>query len=140
MAVSSGTLNHSNSVTGATKSGITFDAQGHITAAVDLIASDIPVLDASKVTTGSFASDRIGAGAITATKLANKSTASIGETLPVAAFTGQIHQPTGQEFFLWDGNVWQSIGISAGAIILAGTYDANTNQVASVTEKALQLV
>ena len=36
LAVTSGTLNHSNSVTGATKSGITFDAQGHITAAVDL--------------------------------------------------------------------------------------------------------
>jgi hypothetical protein len=34
---------------------------------------------------------------------------------------------------MWDGNVWQSIGISAGAIILAGTYDANLNQVASVT-------
>ena len=134
LAVSSGTLNHSNSVTGATKSGITFDAQGHITAAVDLIANDIPVLDASKVTTGSFASDRIGAGAITATKLANKSTASIGETLPVAAFTGQLHfNPLDKNFFLWDGNVWQSIGISAGAIILAGTYDASTNQVASVT-------
>lgn len=134
LAVSSGTLNHSNSVTAATKSGITFDAQGHITAAADLIASDIPVLDASKVTTGSFASDRIGAGAITAAKLANKSTASIGETLPVAAFTGQIHfNPLDKNFFLWDGNVWQSIGISAGAIILAGTYDASTNQVASVT-------
>ena len=34
---------------------------------------------------------------------------------------------------MWDGNVWQSIGISAGAIILAGTYDASTNQIASVT-------
>ena len=55
LAVSSGTLNHSNSVTGATKSGITFDAQGHITAAVDLIASDIPVLDTAKITTGTFA-------------------------------------------------------------------------------------
>ena len=134
LAVTSGTLNHSNTVTGATKSGITFDAQGHITAAVDLVASDIPNLDAAKITTGAFTSDRIGAGAITATKLANKSTASIGETLPVAAFTGQLHyNPLDKNFFMWDGNVWQSIGISAGAIILAGTYDASTNQVASVT-------
>ncbi len=136
LAVSSGTLNHSNTVTAATKSGITFDAQGHISAAVDLIASDIPVLDASKVTTGSFASDRIGAAAITATKLANKSTASIGETLPVASFTGQLHfNPLDKNFFLWDGNVWQSIGISAGAIILGGTYNATTNQIASVTNE-----
>jgi hypothetical protein len=136
LAVSSGTLNHSNSVTGATKSGITFDAQGHITAAVDLIASDIPVLDTAKITTGTFPTDRIGAGAITATKLANKSTASIGETLPVAAFTGQLHfNPLDKNFFLWDGNVWQSIGISAGAIILGGTYNATTNQIASVTNE-----
>lgn len=134
LSVSSGTLNHTNVVAGATKSGITFDNQGHITSAVDLIASDIPDLDASKITTGSFDSNLIGAGAVTAAKLANKSTASIGETLPVAAFTGQLHfNPLDKNFFLWDGNVWQSIGISAGAIILAGTYDASTNLIASVT-------
>ena len=134
LSVTSGTLNHSNSVTGATKSGITFDAQGHITAAVDLVAGDIPDLDASQITGGAFDADRIAAGAITASKLANKSTASIGETLPAAAFTGQLHfNPLDKNFFMWDGNVWQSLGISAGAIILAGTYDANTNQIASVT-------
>lgn len=134
LSVSSGTLNHTNVITGATKSGITFDNEGHITAVVDLIATDIPDLDASKITGGTFDSDRIGNGAITASKLANKSTASIGETLPTASFIGQIHfNPLDKNFFLWDGNVWQSIGISAGAIILAGTYDANTNQIASVT-------
>ena len=134
LSVSSGALGITNSVTAATKNGITFNAQGLISAATDLVATDIPNLDAAKITTGSFASDRIASGAITATKLANKSTASIGETLPVAAFTGQLHfNPLDKNFFLWDGNVWQSIGISAGAIILAGTYDASTNQVASVT-------
>ena len=134
LSVTSGSIGITNSVTAATKSGITFNAQGLITAAVDLVATDIPDLDAVKVTTGAFSSDRIANGAITASKLANKSTASIGETLPVAAFTGQIHfNPLDKNFFLWDGNVWQSIGISAGAIILAGTYDASTNQVASIT-------
>ena len=134
LAVTSGTLNIDNTVTAATKNGITFNAQGLVTAAADLIATDIPSLDAAKVATGAFPSDRIASGAITAAKLANKSTASIGETLPVAAFTGQLHfNPLDKNFFLWDGNVWQSIGISAGAIILAGTYDASTNQVASVT-------
>ena len=134
LAVASGTLNHSNSVTAATKSGITFDAQGHITAAIDLVASDIPDLAATKITSGELPTARIADSAITAAKLANKSTASIGETLPVAAFTGQLHfNPIDKNFFLWDGNVWQSIGISAGAIILAGTYNATTNQIASVT-------
>ncbi len=136
LSVTSGTLNHSNSVTGATVSGITFDDQGHVTAATALVSSDIPSLDASKITAGTLSSDRIGADTITAAKLANKSTASIGETLPVAAFTGQLHfNPLDKNFFLWDGNVWQSIGISAGAIILAGTYDASTNQIASVTNE-----
>ena len=134
LAVSSGTLNHSNSVTGATKSGITFDAQGHITAAADLVASDIPNLDTSKINSGTFTSDFIASGAVTAVKLADRSTSSIGETLPSASFIGQLHfNPLDKNFFMWDGNVWQSIGISAGAIILAGTYDASTNQVASVT-------
>ena len=134
LAITSGTLNHSNTVTGATKSGITFDNQGHITAVVDLVASDIPDLAAAKITSGELPTARIADSAITAAKLANKSTASIGETLPVAAFTGQLHfNPLDKNFFLWDGNVWQSIGISAGAIILAGTYDASTNQIASVT-------
>ena len=134
LSVTTGTLNHSNSVTGATVSGITFDAQGHISAAVDLVESDIPDLSASKITSGTFATALIADDAITAAKLANKSTAQIGETLPVADFIGQMFfNPLDKNFFMWDGNVWQSIGISAGAIVLAGTYDASTNQVASVT-------
>ena len=140
LAVTSGTLNHTNTVTGATKSGITFDAQGHITAAVDLVASDIPDIDAAKIGTGEFPTERIADNAITANKLANKSTASIGETLPTAAFTGQLHfNPLDKNFFLWDGNVWQSLGISAGAIILAGTYDASTNQIEALTDEGVAL-
>ena len=134
LSVSGGTLDHSNSVTAATKSGITFDSEGHITAAVDLIESDIPDLDAAKIATGTLGADRLAGSSVTADKLADKSTSSIGETLPVADFIGQLHfNPLDKNFFLWDGNVWQSIGISAGAIILAGTYDASTNQIASVT-------
>ena len=140
LTVTSGTLNHSNTVTGATKSGITFDAQGHITAAVDLIAADIPDIDAAKIGSGQFATERIADGAITANKLGNKSTASIGETLPIAAFTGQLHfNPLDKNFFLWDGNVWQSLGISAGSIILAGTYDAAQNQIGALTDEGVAL-
>jgi len=134
LSVTSGTLDHTNSVTGATKNGITFDAQGHVTAAADLVAADIPNLDAAKVTSGTFAADRIADSSITSTKLANYATAQIGESLPVANFTGELFfNPLDKNFFLWDGNVWQSIGISAGAIVFAGTYDASTNQIATVT-------
>jgi len=134
LAVTTGTLNHVNSVTGATVSGITFDAQGHISAATALLATDIPDLDAAKITSGDLPTDRIADSAITASKLASYSTAQIGEALPVADFVGQMFfNPLDKNFFMWDGNVWQSIGISAGAIVLAGTYDASTNQVATVT-------
>lgn len=134
LSVTSGVLDHSNSVTGATISGITFDNQGHITAAVTLIASDIPELAASKITSGTFGTALIADGAINGNKLADYATAKIGEALPTADHIGQIFfNPLDKAFFLWDGNVWQPLGISAGAIVFAGTYDATTNQVASTT-------
>lgn len=129
-----GTLNHSNTVTAATVSGITFDAQGHISAAIPLVATDIPELDASKIGTGSLNIDRIADKSITRDKLADYATARLGETLPVADFIGQIFlNPLDKAFFMWDGNVWVPIGISAGQVVFAGTYNANTNQMASVT-------
>lgn len=129
-----GTLEHANSVTGATVSGITFDAHGHISAAVALQASDIPSLDASKIGTGSISVDRIAAKSITSAKLADYATAQLGETLPPANFIGEIFlNPLDKTFFMWDGNVWVPIGISAGQVVFAGTYNATTNLMASVT-------
>lgn len=134
LAVDAGTLNHSNTITGATVSSITFDNQGHITAASPLVATDIPVLDASKITTGEFATARYADASVTADKIADYANAQIGEALPVADHIGQLFfNPLEGSVFLWDGNVWQPIGITTGAIILAGTYDANANQLASVT-------
>ena len=134
---SAGAINHSNSVTGATNTKITFDAQGHVTAGTNLAASDVPDLDTAKITTGTFPTARIADDAITAAKLGDRSTATIAETTPDGgAFIGQCHlnSITG-DYFLWDGNVWQPIGISVGEIVLAGTYDANTNLVATVTSE-----
>jgi hypothetical protein len=134
LAIDAGTLNHANTVTGATVSSITFDNQGHITAAVPLVAADIPVLDASKITTGTFPTALIADESITGLKIADYANAQIGETLPVADHIGQFFfNPLEGSVFLWDGNVWQPVGVTTGAIILAGTYDATTNQVASVT-------
>lgn len=134
LAVSSGTLNHSNTVTGATVSSITFDNQGHITAAVPLVAGDIPALDASKITTGTFPTALIADDSITGVKIADGAVCQFGETLPVAQHTGQFaFNPLEGSIFLWDGNVWQPVGVTTGAIILAGTYNASTNLVASTT-------
>lgn len=138
LTVSSGTLNHTNGITAGSVSGITYNSSGHITAATALIPSDIPSLDASKITTGTFGTALIANQAITGQKLANYATTKIGETLPTAEFIGQIFfNPLDKSFFLWDGNVWQPIGISVGNIILAGTYDASLNQVSSLTTEGL---
>ena len=127
LSVNAGTLNHTNSVTPGQYTKVTIDAQGHASAGTTLIASDIPNLDAAKITTGGLVSDRIADSAVTITKLADYSTASLGETLPEPTFIGQIHlNPLERSFFMWDGNVWVPIGISAGQIILAGTFDAST--------------
>ena len=140
LAVTSGTLNHSNAVTGATVNGITFDAQGHVTAAIALPTTSVPDLDATKITTGQFGTDRIADNAVTGVKLADSSVTAFGESLPTAEFKGQLfYNPLEKNFFVWDGNVWQPLGISAGAIILAGTYNATTNQVSSVTGEGAAL-
>lgn len=134
LSVTSGTLNHSNSTTAGTYTKLTVDAQGHVTTGALLSASDVPELNASKVTSGTFGTAYIADDAITGAKLANYSTAKVGEALPTADYIGQIFlNPLDKAFFMWDGNVWQPIGISAGSVIFAGTYNATTNQVATVT-------
>jgi hypothetical protein len=127
LAVNAGVLNHSNSATAGTFTKLTIDAQGHTVTGTTLDSADIPDLDTAKITTGTFATARIADDAITADKLSDYSTASISESLPVADFIGQIHlNPLDRAFFMWDGNVYVPIGISAGQILLAGTFDAST--------------
>lgn len=134
----SGVFNHSNSVAGATQNGITFDSQGHITNATALIASDIPDLPATKLTSGSLDIARISNNTVTGAKLANYAVTKIGETQPTADNIGQFFfNPLTRDLFLWDGNVFQPIGISVGEIIFAGTFDASagsgTGLIATVT-------
>ncbi len=122
----SGVLNHTNSVTGATQNGITFDAQGHIINATSLVAGDIPDLPATKLTSGSLDIARISNNTVTGAKLANYAITKIGETQPTADQIGQFFfNPLTRDLFLWDGNVFQPIGISVGEIIFAGTFDAS---------------
>jgi hypothetical protein len=130
----SGNLNHNNSVTGATATKVTFDTEGHITATSALIDTDIPNLSADKITSGTFPTARIGAKAVTGAKVADYAVALFGETQPTAEHIGQFFfNPLTRDLFLWDGNVYQPVGISAGEIVLAGTYDASTNLLDSVT-------
>ena len=137
-----GTLNHVNTATPGSAAKVTFDAQGHIVSALSLDAADIPDISAAKLTSGTLLASVIGNGTITGNKLANTSITKIGGaastegivTFPVADFTGQYFFDTiNGDLYLWDGNAWQPITITAGEIIFAGTYNATTNLVASRT-------
>jgi len=128
-------------VTAGDYTKVTVDTYGRTTSGTTLADTDIPNLPASKITTGTFATALIADDAITAAKLGDKSTATIAETTPAGgAFIGQTHlnSLTG-DYFLWDGNVWQPIGISVGEVVLAGTYDASTNLMATVTSEGTAL-
>ena len=138
-----GALTHEDSgVTPGTYAKVTVDARGHVTASTTLIAADIPALSATALTSGTLDAARLGTNSITGNKLANASTTKFGGaastegivSFPAADFTGQyFFDSINGDLYLWDGNAWQPITITAGEIVFAGTYNANTNLVASRT-------
>lgn len=131
----SGIFNHANSVASGVYYKVTVDEQGHVSAGeTALVADDIPSIPASKITTGTFGSGFIEDEAILASKLANYSVSQFGEAPPIADFIGQFFfNPLEKDLYLWDGNVWNPVGISIGEIIFGGTYNASGNIIGSVS-------
>ena len=130
-------MSHVNSISGDTFLKVVVDNEGHVSSgATALVVADIPNLDASKITTGTFASGFIGNKQVNGTKLADHSVTRFGETTPVAEFTGQFFfNPLEKDLFLWDGNVWNPVGVTIGEIIFAGTYNASGNTIGSVSSE-----
>jgi len=129
-----GEIGHSNSVVAATGTKVTYDAQGHITASSALTADDIPEIPAEKLTSGNLSVDRLANNTVTGLKLANNSVTKIGGaaatdgivTFPDPDYSGQyFYDSINGDLYLWDGNAWQAITITAGEIIFAGTFDAS---------------
>ena len=58
-----GKVDENAAITGATKCKITYDSKGLVTSGADLSASDIPSLATSKITSGTFADERIASAA-----------------------------------------------------------------------------
>lgn len=146
-ASATGVLNHEVKIAGGgTFTKVTVTDTGHISAGTNIEPADIPNLSADKITSGTIPTDRIANDAITADKIADNSITAIGGpgatdgvvTFPTAAFTGQyFYDSINGDLYLWDGNAWQAITITAGEIIYAGTFDASAaagvGEVASVT-------
>jgi hypothetical protein len=139
-----GTLDHTNSAAPGIYSKVTVDAQGHVTVGDVLAAADLPNHSAALLTTGTIDPARIGSNSILGAQMANYSVCKIGDTTPTADYTSQFFfNPLSRDLFLYDGNVYQPIGISVGEIVFAGTFDASlgsgTGLVASVTAEGTAL-
>ena len=138
----SGNLNHSNTVSTGTYTKVTVDAQGHVSAGTTLAESDVPALPASKITSGSFGTALIGTDAVTAAKLADQSTTKFGGagatdnvvTFPDGDFKGQFFfDEKNEDLYIYTGTSFLPITVISGNLVNAGTYNANTNQLTSVT-------
>ena len=139
---SSGQLNHSNSVAAGTYTKVTVDGQGHVSAAENIVAADVPDLDASKTTTGTFPTARLANAAITAAKLADSSVTKFGGagatdnvvTFPDGDFKGQFFfDEKNEDLYIYTGQSFLPITVISGNLVNAGTYDASTNLLSSVT-------
>jgi len=143
LTVTSGSLTHTLSGAAAgTYTKVTVTTTGHITAGTTLSAADIPSLPASKITSGILDIALFGTNSITGAKLANNSTVQIGGatstsgivTFPSPQFTGEFFfDANNADLYLYDGNTWQPITVISGNLVYAGTYNAATNTVRSVT-------
>jgi hypothetical protein len=140
-----GTLNHSNAtIAGSYAGAVTIDAQGHVVTAQALLqASDIPDLDASKITTGTFPGAFLADNSVTASQLADYGIAQISSTAPTPEFAGQWWvNPNDRSAYIWVGEVepaiqgyWLNLGYGSPTQLnlrFGGTYNASGNTVVSL--------
>jgi hypothetical protein len=135
-AVSTGTISLATQagIAAGQYTKITINSKGVATAGTVLSAGDIPNIATSQITSGTLAIDRYGANTITGAKLANYATGKISEAFPTADYISQLFfNPLDKTLYMWDGNVYQPIGVSYGQVVFSGTYNASTNLISSVT-------
>jgi hypothetical protein len=144
-----GVLNHTNSAATGTFTKVTIDAQGHVTTGATLNAADIPSLDASKITTGTFNSAFLSENSVTAQQLADYGIAQVSETAPTPEFAGQWWiNPSDRSAYIWVGTVaptpngyWLLVGYGSPTQLnlrFGGTYNATSNTVVSLNQYGVE--
>lgn len=146
-----GELSHTNEMTAGNYVGqITVDSQGHVTAAnAELAPENIPGLDASKIITGTFASEFLAENSVTAQQLADYGIAQVSESAPTPEFAGQWWvNPNDRAAYIWVGSVspvpegyWLNLGYGSPTQInlrFGGTYDASNNTVTTINSYGIE--
>ncbi len=146
-----GAINHSNVAIAGTYAGaVTIDSEGHVvTAAAALSAENIPDLDASKITTGTFDTSFLATNSVTAAQLADYGIAQVSESAPTPEFAGQWWiNPNDRSAYIWVGEVapvpngyWLNLGYGSPTQInlrFGGTYNASGNIVESINSYGIE--
>jgi hypothetical protein len=144
-----GVLNHTNAVSAGTYTKVVVDSQGHVSNGTVLSAADIPSLDASKITTGTFSGAFLAENSVGANQLADNGIAQVSETPPVPEFAGQWWiNPGDRSAYIWVGTVspsingyWLNLGFGAATqynLRFGGTYNATTNLVVSLNQYGVE--
>ncbi len=137
-----GELSVDNTITPGTYTKVTVTSKGLVTTATTLAAADIPDHSAAKLTSGTIGTSLIANDSVTADKLADSSTMKFGGALgsdnvtifPTGDFKGQLFwDETSLDLYFYSGSSFVPITVLSGNLVNAGTYNANTNLVSSVT-------
>ena len=135
-----GVLSIANSgVAAGSYTKVTVSTKGIVTAGTTLVASDVPSLPTTKITTGTFGTNFLANDSITMDKLANLSTGFIQEAspdisdLPTGVFW--LQESTGQ-LRIFNGNSFFSVGfgrLSEENLRFCGTFNATNGLIVTLT-------
>ena len=126
-------------VASGTYGKVTVSTQGIVTSGADLVASDIPSLAASKITSGTFGTSFITDNAVTMDKLASGAISFIQEAQPditnLPSGVYWLQESTGQ-LRIFNGNSWYAVGFGRLAeenLRYAGTFDGTNGVIGTLT-------
>ena len=118
---------------------VTVNKKGHVTSGTVLAASDVPDLDAAKISSGVLAPSLFGKAQITRDMLADYAVAYIQELTPglTGNHAGTLwFQESIAQLSMWNGNSWFPIGqarLTAENLRYCGTINAATGLITGVT-------